>query len=54
MGKIIYKDLGRIDYPEALKVQTEAFEGADGGFRGFVAGKGFGRGACQYIVFLRT
>lgn len=26
MGKIIYKDLGRIDYPEALKVQTEAFE----------------------------
>ena len=26
MGQIIYKDLGRIDYPEALKVQTEAFE----------------------------
>ncbi len=26
MGIIIYKDLGRIDYPEALKVQTEAFE----------------------------
>ena len=26
MGEIIYKDLGRIDYPEALKVQTEAFE----------------------------
>ena len=29
MGKIIYKDLGRIDYPEALKVQTEAFEASE-------------------------
>ena len=26
MSRVIYKDLGRIDYPEALRVQTEAFE----------------------------